>query len=631
MQEDQYINLNEFIKKLDKDIIDIKDLKQVIRICYKKLKAYIYNDNTNLFIRKSIALYEKGDIDELENKLDKLADDLLINNLDYNANIRCLPKRVKSDYKASKNDIKNFVSNNSYYLNQTTYYIDINIELHIIGVFWILLFGKQLENEYEQYTYGNKLDDKFELNNIKLFKPYYNQYQMWRDRGIKKVENIMDDNKRCLMINLDIKDYYYSANVDFKKLKNDLFKYKDIDTDIDKEIDSDKILTMLDLKLKVNKVIEKIFINYSNKIFNKDLNDKSVRNIIPIGFMPSNIIANWYLKDLDKDIVCNLNPIYYGRYIDDIIMIIPTPMHIKVDEFNNYKKVLHEKFCERNILTYALQKNNKDKDNSIIRLDNSCNFENVKILFNNLPREDIEFKQNIKKLLRKYIPEEFNEAMKEIDELFNSGTSEIQNRLNKGDVNKLINKVQSILNDDELIYEDWSSKDSKIQILMDNLNNIYKDKRYQDIINKITKEILLNADLDNDKIKRVYLISRFYKDNLRFENKHKAYLCIQEAKVKVYYFKSDGSKALINNFKKEILRNASAFNFLPEKSHVIESFDDETYKIDYSGSINKISSIEDFKINKYGISKFLARVIYSDRLENNQDIGDVEEKILCLF
>lgn len=45
------------------------------------------------------------------------------------------------------------------------------------------------------------------------------------------------------------------------------------------------------------------------------------RTILPIGFLPSNILSNWALKPFDDAIIKRLNPVYYGRYVDDIIIV----------------------------------------------------------------------------------------------------------------------------------------------------------------------------------------------------------------------------------------------------------------------------------------------------------------------
>lgn len=53
---------------------------------------------------------------------------------------------------------------------------------------------------------------------------------------------------------------------------------------------------------------------------------------IPIGFASSAIIGNWYLYDFDNTISEIVNPIYYGRYVDDILIVIK---NVNIDSPSN--------------------------------------------------------------------------------------------------------------------------------------------------------------------------------------------------------------------------------------------------------------------------------------------------------
>ncbi|HFI0518751.1 TPA: reverse transcriptase domain-containing protein, partial [Streptococcus suis] len=44
--------------------------------------------------------------------------------------------------------------------------------------------------------------------------------------------------------------------------------------------------------------------------------------VLPIGFLPSNILANIYLVDLDRLIEEQFYPVNYGRYVDDISFLV---------------------------------------------------------------------------------------------------------------------------------------------------------------------------------------------------------------------------------------------------------------------------------------------------------------------
>lgn len=42
---------------------------------------------------------------------------------------------------------------------------------------------------------------------------------------------------------------------------------------------------------------------------------------MPIGFLPSNVLGNWFLNSFDNAIVDGWNPIYFGRYVDDVLIV----------------------------------------------------------------------------------------------------------------------------------------------------------------------------------------------------------------------------------------------------------------------------------------------------------------------
>lgn len=637
------LNFKSIMNKSNDDDINEDELVEILKVCYKKLKSYVYHDNTNLFIRQKIAKYEYESIMKYESssdykkdilyyKLKKLAQNILNGSIfnDIDIGYNCLPKKVDLDEEYSKNDIKNFITGKEYSLNKITYFIDIDVEYHILGVLWIMLFGKDLEKKYRKYTYGNKLDDKFDYDNIKLFTPYFEQYERWRDKGIKSVEKIIEDKKRCLMITLDIKDYFYSANIDFEQIRKSLGLEKS-----QKKTDTHRSsISMYELKNSINDMIIDIFGKYSKKIKN---DEHTEQNIIPIGFTPSYIICNWYLKDFDNKVVSELNPIYYGRYIDDVTIVIPTSMDDHKNE--NYKELLHDRFHKKGILDYAIQRINKSdhlmkQEDLIIKLNEKSEVINIENILKNIPRKEFKLKVKLIKAILEAISE-IKKAMIDIDNIESECNeyNDFKNRFNDkykniDDRYKDIEKIN--LEDDNIIYSDWTNNED-IKKILEILKLAYEYDMITDITENLTREIFISLNFEYNEMKKVYLIREYYHQNIRRTKKHLANLCIQEAKVKVYDFKADESKALLQNFKDNLFKTASAFNFLPEKSNIITDFDKDVYKIDYSGSINKLSSIDNFKVDKYGMSKFLAQVIYSDKLENNQNSQDVEDKILCLF
>ena len=44
---------------------------------------------------------------------------------------------------------------------------------------------------------------------------------------------------------------------------------------------------------------------------------------LPIGLCSSLVLANWYLHDFDVAVLKKIRPAYYGRYVDDILLVVP--------------------------------------------------------------------------------------------------------------------------------------------------------------------------------------------------------------------------------------------------------------------------------------------------------------------
>ena len=71
---------------------------------------------------------------------------------------------------------------------------------------------------------------------------------------------------------------------------------------------------------RMNAFVESVITRYSEVYFS-EIQEASPRKILPIGFLPSNVLANECLHKFDSAILDGWNPIYYGRYVDDILIV----------------------------------------------------------------------------------------------------------------------------------------------------------------------------------------------------------------------------------------------------------------------------------------------------------------------
>jgi hypothetical protein len=218
------------------------------------------------------------------------------------------PKKISSNrIKSDENFITNKKTDDKYFLEKIIAFIDVPIEIHLLSILWIIKYGYKFDSELLDVCKGNRLllnNDKTGLiQSSSLFKPYFSQYQQWRDESVTTAQDLIKNNKNALFINLDIKDYFNSSNVDL-----DLYFSKDGDDSI-------------------NIVLKKIHLLYSDLLANdyeftkKKSNELNNNSILPIGLLSSYVIANHYLNDLDKVICKKYKPAYYGRYVDDILIV----------------------------------------------------------------------------------------------------------------------------------------------------------------------------------------------------------------------------------------------------------------------------------------------------------------------
>ena len=189
-----------------------------------------------------------------------------------------------------------------------------------------MFIGKALDSSSSMYehAYANRLlKDLEHKNSPKLFEPYFTQYESWREHALSEAKRCLKDKQDAIIITMDLTRYFYSADMietDFAQIYDEYMKYVKNDSDTIEGVDKVSIEEFLE---RINNLVYRICAKYSEILRQSgdaDLADDK-NTMLPIGFMPSMILSNWKLKDFDKAIITRINPVYYGRYVDDIIMV----------------------------------------------------------------------------------------------------------------------------------------------------------------------------------------------------------------------------------------------------------------------------------------------------------------------
>lgn len=335
-------------------------LTNQLRSAYRKYKTFIYYDSYSSIQRANLSNFERNpsiygvgfEIEEFFPELAKIIleeDDFdeLVEYICNEIDVISYPKRV-AEPKKDKEVIRNFHLKN-FKMDRLHYFIELPVVGQILGVLWILRCGYLLDDKMYKNCYGNRLN-KHLLDNLKnrrsdyyvnkdcsdftpfFFVPYYQNYQSWRDNGLDSVNNLLENDKNAIMISLDLKEYFYRSLIDFEELNRDLWdtrKYINEKFNYSNESNgADELGLRIDKGL--TRFIEKVFNVYSEK-FKRNYESRSIKGkkinakkypMIPVGFPPSLIISNWNLQGFDQAIVENVRPHYYGRYVDDILIVL---------------------------------------------------------------------------------------------------------------------------------------------------------------------------------------------------------------------------------------------------------------------------------------------------------------------
>lgn len=306
---------------------------------YKKLIMHTTFDRSDYIIKNKINEFEHDEnakqarITKLLNIINESHDKDIESFLDsFKIDVLIRPKKCEPSMECEKDQlITDGYSNDPAQVKVTefNYFIDADIEIHIITVLWLM----SLKDRFVENNYAYKLHKNYKSSNSdRLFTNYYYGYNDWRNKAASAAKSLNDKDKDGIIISLDIKQYYYSIDVTKKLISN---------------MSNNQFLS---------KVIFKICQLFSQKLYKFAGCDESISRInqknvlLPIGLLSSGVLANYYLTMFDKKIISSLKPQYYGRYVDDMLVVLDTTdvsLNKKIDKDFFLKKF----FIENDILT----------------------------------------------------------------------------------------------------------------------------------------------------------------------------------------------------------------------------------------------------------------------------------------
>lgn len=194
---------------------------------------------------------------------------------------------------------------------------DVPVELCILDVAWLLLYGYQVDSKLNDQSYGNRMDlipneSGVRIGNA-LFRKYQNQYKAWWENGIRVANQHLKEKENITIVNFDISNFYHSIDFSF----DEFLSYYDANWPDDKLRED-----------TLTQAIIRIYQRYWEITQDADINvfrgNNKGKHPMPLSLMSAHVLANWYLSPLDEYITNQINPYYYGRYVDDCMVVVKT-------------------------------------------------------------------------------------------------------------------------------------------------------------------------------------------------------------------------------------------------------------------------------------------------------------------
>ena len=181
---------------------------------------------------------------------------------------------------------------------------DLPVAFHVIMTWWIVKIGERLERSVSKKSLGNRIrrksDGRISEFSTGTFIQYLHQYHKWRDDGIKAIhEAIENEKKDVLAITADFTAFYHTISPDFL-LGNKFCELLDCEPLADDEREYTELIVWM---------------------INEWAKSTPLKRGLPVGCAVSAVMANLALCAFDKKIEREVVPLYYGRYVDDIIII----------------------------------------------------------------------------------------------------------------------------------------------------------------------------------------------------------------------------------------------------------------------------------------------------------------------
>ncbi len=307
---------------------------QDMLVAYRKAKADCFFENTYPTASK-FADYEKALLENLQRLLGALQTDSELTAISgVLGAYRLIPKKLtvhKRDGASNNGHVhfsnarRNFddIKEHSDVIPDLRVIGDFPVETHILSALWINFIGHKLDAKLSDSCYGARLrrvrpeegketlPGEFHGRATGSFPPYFQAYQRWRGDGLRAIRRELDSDNHVIAVSLDLKSYYHSVDPSAIALPGLL---EELGVKLDEH------------ETAFNLSFSRLLVAWSEGA-KKYCEEVAVpgsahRGGLVIGLTASRVISNVLLAKWDRLVRECVAPLHYGRYVDDMFIVI---------------------------------------------------------------------------------------------------------------------------------------------------------------------------------------------------------------------------------------------------------------------------------------------------------------------
>lgn len=304
-------------------------------IAYRKAKADCFFENVFPTAIK-FAEYEQDLLVNLKILLQQLKNEAGFDgNKEFLGDFRLLPKKLSTNKKSNTSEnghvhfskperaVESLFKN--YDITPEFRVVgDFPVDTHVISALWINTIGHKFDAKLDDSCYGARLkrirndelftadDEKpFHISSIGSFVPYFQPYQKWRNEGLKAIRDELEKDRDIIAVSLDLKSYYHFIDP-LALSAAGLLEVLGLNLDDDEKEFTDQLARFLS---KWSEGASK---------FGQSVGGKRaiISGGLVIGLTCSRIISNALLHKWDRLVLEELSPVHYGRYVDDMFLVL---------------------------------------------------------------------------------------------------------------------------------------------------------------------------------------------------------------------------------------------------------------------------------------------------------------------